>query len=344
MKWYKRDPDAAIAGMIGLSLEERGVYNTVIDLLYSRDGELPDDDQFFARACECRPQTWRRLRDSLLAKGKLHRKSDGKLTANRVVNELQTARKLMAKREQTDLKPEIVKPVSDEKANNNNDAQSNVAADNMAVHAREQPQPHPHPEKKDSRALAIATRPRLDDDFERFKKVYPKRDGANPWEPARKKFVAAVKSGVDPEAIIAGAQAYANAEPEKIRTPYIAQAKTWLNERRWKDYGAPMVIAAATGPPQPPLPGMRTHEEILADAERRKNEIACPEGARILALSLDIPGEKQHGMGADRKGERGIRRVGEIFPFKGMEAVCDQADGEGNDQGDDDASPMARMV
>lgn len=36
--------------------------------------------------------------------------------------------------------------------------------------------------------------------------------------------------------------------------------------------------------------------------------------------------------------------MGEIFPFERLEAVCDQADGEGNDQSDDDAGPMARVV
>lgn len=110
MKWYKRDPDAALAGMIGLSLEERAVYNTVIDLLYSRDGDLPTDDAFFAAACGCRPQVWRRIRDALIAKKKLHYKQGGKLTANRVETELKTARKLI-----------LQKSVSSEKPNKNND-------------------------------------------------------------------------------------------------------------------------------------------------------------------------------------------------------------------------------
>lgn len=129
MKWYKRDPDAALAGMIGLTLEERAIYNTVIDLLYSRDGDLPTEDEFFARACGCRPQLWRRVRDSLIAKGKLHYKTDGKLTANRVENELKTASKLILK-----------KPVSDRKPNDNK-APSDIAC---ARH------PQPHPEDDDA--------------------------------------------------------------------------------------------------------------------------------------------------------------------------------------------------
>jgi len=97
MKWYKRDPDAAMCGMLGLTMEERGAYNTILDLLYSRDGDVPNDDVFLARAQQCRPQMWRRVRDSLIAKGKIRITDDGKLDANRVQTELKTARKLIAK-------------------------------------------------------------------------------------------------------------------------------------------------------------------------------------------------------------------------------------------------------
>lgn len=139
MKWYKRDPDAALAGMIGLTLEERGVYNTIIDLLYSRDGNLPSDDVFFARACECRPQVWRRVRDSLIAKGKLRCRADGKLTANRVEKELQTAGKLI-------VNPKEKPAVSDRKTNNIN------APPPIAY----VPQPQPHPERGSTGVVARA--------------------------------------------------------------------------------------------------------------------------------------------------------------------------------------------
>lgn len=87
MHFYKRDPDAALAGMVGLTLDERGAYNTVIDLLYARDGDLPDDEHLICSHLGCRPQTWRRIKTSLISKGKLHLNSDQtgtKLTANRV--------------------------------------------------------------------------------------------------------------------------------------------------------------------------------------------------------------------------------------------------------------------
>src|SRR6516164_7155197 len=88
-------------------------------------------------------------------------------------------------------------------------------------------------EKSISRALS---RTGCDEVFEQFWKEYPKREGANPKAPARKAFLAAVKAGTDPQAIIAGASNYAAAPSTKIATPYVAQAVTWLHQHRWEDY------------------------------------------------------------------------------------------------------------
>jgi len=74
--------------------------------------------------------------------------------------------------------------------------------------------------------------------FELFWEAYPAREGANPKEPARKKFLALVKSGVNPAKIIGGANAYAN-ECQRVRqvgTQFVAGALKWLNESRWQDY------------------------------------------------------------------------------------------------------------
>lgn len=85
-----------------------------------------------------------------------------------------------------------------------------------------------------------------DDPFEDFCKAYPKRDGANPKLPARKRFLAACKSGVDAAAIVNSARKYAAelAAKGQVGTPYVAQMVTWLTQQRWGDY--------ATGIAPPP--------------------------------------------------------------------------------------------
>ncbi len=69
--FYRRDPSKALSGMIGLSLEERGVYNTVLDLLYSTWRPLEDDRAFIANWCGCAVQKLNPIIRRLLDKGRL---------------------------------------------------------------------------------------------------------------------------------------------------------------------------------------------------------------------------------------------------------------------------------
>lgn len=83
MKFYKRDPDKALSGMAELNLKQRGGYNSLIDLLYSRDGDVPDDDVRVARMIRCDVREWRSVKAQLMACGKVW-SQDGKLHAKRV--------------------------------------------------------------------------------------------------------------------------------------------------------------------------------------------------------------------------------------------------------------------
>lgn len=84
--------------------------------------------------------------------------------------------------------------------------------------------PHPNPEKT-LRSSPV---------FDEFWKTYPRREGANPKEPARRKFLTWVSAGVDAQAIIEGARLYAVSVAGKDAR-FVAQAVTWLNQRRWED-------------------------------------------------------------------------------------------------------------
>ena len=58
--------------MARLTLEERGAYNTILDLIYSHGGSVDDDDRFLAGWMRCDVRVWRRLRGRLLELGKLY--------------------------------------------------------------------------------------------------------------------------------------------------------------------------------------------------------------------------------------------------------------------------------
>ena len=72
LKWFKRDPRAAVLGMMTLTLEERGAYNTLIDLIYIADGALPDNANIISRLLGTNTRRWKRIRASLITKGKVY--------------------------------------------------------------------------------------------------------------------------------------------------------------------------------------------------------------------------------------------------------------------------------
>lgn len=94
MKWYKRDPDAALNGMRSLSDEQYKAYNIILDLLYSRDGKVPDDGRFMCSHLNWDPRKWRRVRGELLALGKIHSEGDF-LSNSRASYEIPKAQDLM---------------------------------------------------------------------------------------------------------------------------------------------------------------------------------------------------------------------------------------------------------
>lgn len=151
--------------------------------------------------------------------------------------------------------------------------------------------------KKDSRAVADATRPRLDFValFERFRAAYPKRDGANPRKPAFDKFVRLLKSGIDLDAIIGGAGRYADECRRKqiVGTEKVAQAITWLNQNRWEDYPA-----AGAG-------GAGVAEQIIATAHGARigeKFYAMRETPQFEAWDAYLKQTKGRGATADARG------------------------------------------
>src|SRR5262249_24838711 len=98
---------------------------------------------------------------------------------------------------------------------------------------------HAHRPAARSRSLAcsraVEAKNSAKHDFESFWRVYPHRGAhADPKKPARAKFEATLRLGVDPDIIIAGAERYrAHVERQGVEARYVAQAQTWLNQERW---------------------------------------------------------------------------------------------------------------
>jgi uncharacterized protein YdaU (DUF1376 family) len=85
--WYKRYPADFRDGTRKLSFEERGFYNDVLDLLYERAGDVPDDDDGNAHLLHCGKRTFARLKARLIELGKLELR-DGFVRNGRAAVEL----------------------------------------------------------------------------------------------------------------------------------------------------------------------------------------------------------------------------------------------------------------
>jgi len=92
LNWYKRDPVRAIKGMMGLTLEEKGAYNTLIDLIYIYGGKVRDNSEFLCGNMECDPRVWKRIKLRLIEARKIYIENDfiHDFTADEITNSYQT--------------------------------------------------------------------------------------------------------------------------------------------------------------------------------------------------------------------------------------------------------------
>jgi uncharacterized protein YdaU (DUF1376 family) len=98
LKWYKRDHNAALAGMLILTLEERGAYNTVLDLIYANDGAIPDRPTSVCKWLGTNARRWKRIRARLITARKIY-VLGGNLRNERADREIAIAiRKAIARR------------------------------------------------------------------------------------------------------------------------------------------------------------------------------------------------------------------------------------------------------
>lgn len=91
--WYKRYPADFIAATLHLSLEEKGAFSIVLDLIYDRGEPIPDDSRWIARVCGCSTRKWNVIRQALIEDDKIAETGDGRLTNKRSEKERGNAAK-----------------------------------------------------------------------------------------------------------------------------------------------------------------------------------------------------------------------------------------------------------
>jgi uncharacterized protein YdaU (DUF1376 family) len=70
--WYKRYSDDFYNGTRTLSIEARGAYNDILDLIYINDGPIPDDEKELGPALRISVRAWKKLRQELVVADKIY--------------------------------------------------------------------------------------------------------------------------------------------------------------------------------------------------------------------------------------------------------------------------------
>jgi uncharacterized protein YdaU (DUF1376 family) len=101
--WYKRYASDFISGTLRLSLEEKGAYSLILDLIYDRGGPIPDDPRYIAGVCGCSVRKWNAIRNRLLEMGKIEISAAG-ITNSRADKEIENAAKFSDERAESGRK------------------------------------------------------------------------------------------------------------------------------------------------------------------------------------------------------------------------------------------------
>lgn len=118
--WYKRYGADFVHGTLGLTLEEKGAYSLCLDLIYDRQGPIPDDDRWLSGVCGVSVRKWRALRNRLIEVGKLVVREGG-LSNVRAEKEIENALKTSRKRVESGAKGGRVRAENERISKENND-------------------------------------------------------------------------------------------------------------------------------------------------------------------------------------------------------------------------------
>lgn len=95
--WHKRYHSDALTGFMSLTLEERGAYQTLLDMIYDRGGPIVDNDRLLAGYMGVSVRKWLSIKEHLVDKQKILVR-DGVISNERAIFELEnrakTSRKL----------------------------------------------------------------------------------------------------------------------------------------------------------------------------------------------------------------------------------------------------------
>ena len=247
--------DRYLADTAHLTLEEQGVHFRLQIYAWRSPGCcLPDDDARLARMLGISLKRWATVRPAVMALWTLE---DGAWVNDQVSREHEFVTGKIEKKRAAGRLGGRPKSLQD------NDVGKASGSENGKQNESE-----PKPATATAKESPVVPKGTTPDRFEEFRAAYPPRNVRFPATPARKRWLEALKRGADPEAMIAGAKAYA---AEQIRigksgSEFVKTADVWLNQNRWQDYDHPAQDpAGVSAPPPDPAKDRRNRLRLAID-------------------------------------------------------------------------------
>ena len=226
LPYYKAYPRDFIEGTIGMSLELKGAYRVLLDLIYMQSGYLRDDARYISGLLGCSVRKWETIRVQLICAGKIQVEK-GRISNSRARLELEST-------------------LAQQKLNAENGAKAHK---NKHLSERTLSQPEPEPEPIIDTNVSIAhdrPKPKKIDQgrFEEFWSAYPKKQSKGQAERA---YAKAIKDTTH-EAIIAGLNRSIQSDHRFENKQYTPYPAVWLNAKGYLDD----FKVAPKPPPAPP--------------------------------------------------------------------------------------------
>ncbi|ASV44771.2 hypothetical protein PP899_gp11 [Agrobacterium phage Atu_ph08] len=122
MPYHRRYHGDALQGYRKLTLEQRGAYTTILDLIYDEGGPIDNNERWLAGAWNCSLRKARALLAELIELRKIYITRDGKISNHRAEQEIGNALKISRKRAENGSKRKDNSSEKSEKINKNSDA------------------------------------------------------------------------------------------------------------------------------------------------------------------------------------------------------------------------------
>jgi uncharacterized protein YdaU (DUF1376 family) len=105
MPYHRRYHGDALQGYRRLTLEQRGAYTTILDLIYDEGGPIENNERWLAGELNCSLRKVRVLLEELLSMRKIFINVQGKISNHRAETEIENSLKISRKRAEVATKP-----------------------------------------------------------------------------------------------------------------------------------------------------------------------------------------------------------------------------------------------